>query len=112
MARSAVFLVRLSKASDQPVTVNYATANGTATAGSDFTSVSGTITFTPGQTVAQVIVPVRDNIPGGDQEQFNLVLSSPTNATLENNTATCAFPKTSLTTQPVVSVNSITVASQ
>ena len=112
MARSAVFLVRLSKASNQPVTVNYATASGTATAGSDFTPVSGTITFAPGQTVAQVIVPVRDNIPGGDQEQFNLVLSNPGNATLANNMALCVFPKTSLTTQPVVSVNSITVASQ
>lgn len=112
MSRSAVFLVQLSRASAQPITVNYTTASGTAVAGSDFTSVSGTITFAPGQTVAQVIVPVRDNVPGGEQEQFSLVLSSPSNATLGNNTAVCVFPKTSLATQPVVSVNSITVASQ
>ena len=111
MTRSAVFLVRLSRASSQSVTVNYTTASGTATAGSDFTSVSGTITFAPGQTVAQVIVPVRDNVPGGDQEQFNLVISNQTNAVLGNNSAVCVFPRTSLTTQPVVSVNSITVAS-
>lgn len=112
MARSAVFLAKLSRPSDQAVTVHYETASGTAVSGSDFTSVSGTITFAAGQTVAQVIVPVRDNIPGGEQEQFNLVLSDPSNATLGNNIAGCVFPKTSLTTQPVVSVNSITVASQ
>ena len=35
----------LSAASDVPVTVNYATANGTATAGSDYTATSGTLTF-------------------------------------------------------------------
>jgi predicted ATP-grasp superfamily ATP-dependent carboligase len=111
MPRSAVFLVQLSRPSAQTVTVNYATVAGTATAGSDFTSLSGTISFAAGQTSAQVIVPVRDNIPGGEEEQFSLVLSNPNNATLADNTGICVFPKTSLTTQPVVSVNNITVAS-
>jgi len=95
-----------------PVTVNYETVPDSAKTPSDFTYVSGKITFEPGQTIAQVVVPVRPNVSGGEIEQFKIVLSSPNNAELSNNSATCVFPKTSLTTQPVVSVNSITVASQ
>ena len=47
---NATFTVSLSAASSQTVTVNYATANGTATAGSDYTATSGALTFTAGQT--------------------------------------------------------------
>lgn len=111
MARSAVFLVRLSKPSAQTVTVAYATAAGTATAGSDFTSVSGTISFSPGKTLAQVIVPVADNSAGEKEEQFTLVLSSPSNATLANTTGKCVIPATALTSLPVATINNITVAS-
>ena len=47
---TANFTVNLSAAAPFPVTVKYATANGTATAGSDYTAVSGTLTFAAGQT--------------------------------------------------------------
>ena len=50
------FTVTLSPASTGPVTVKYATANGTALAGSDYTATSGTLTFTPGQTSKTVTV--------------------------------------------------------
>ena len=48
--RAATFTVTLSAASGQPVTVAYATANGTATAGSDYQAASGTLTIPAGQT--------------------------------------------------------------
>ena len=47
-AGSAVFTVTLSAMSDDAVTVEYATANGTATAGDDYTSKSGTLTIGAG----------------------------------------------------------------
>jgi hypothetical protein len=51
------FTVTLSASSSQPVTVNYATANGTATtATNDYQAASGTVTFTPGETSKPVIV--------------------------------------------------------
>src|SRR5262249_512272 len=60
-AGPAVFTVTLSAASAFTVTVNYATQAFTATAGSDFTAVSGTLTFAPGETSKTVAVPVIDD---------------------------------------------------
>lgn len=45
----AAFTITLSKASTKPVTVNYTTANGSATAGQDYTAGSGTVTFAAGR---------------------------------------------------------------
>src|SRR5262249_20563036 len=55
---SAVFTVSLTGATALPATVSFATSNGTATAGSDYTPASGVLTFAPG-TISQLItVPV------------------------------------------------------
>ena len=48
---NANFAVTLSRRRARTVTVGYTTANGTATAGSDYTAASGTITFAAGQTI-------------------------------------------------------------
>ncbi|HEX2699894.1 MAG TPA: Ig-like domain-containing protein, partial [Acidimicrobiales bacterium] len=56
--RAAILTVSLSKPSTSAVSVAYATANGTATAGSDYTAKSGTLSFAPGATSAKVKVPV------------------------------------------------------
>ena len=60
----AAFTVQLSFASATPVTVTYATADGTATAGSDFTPASGTLTFAPGETTKTVLVPIVNDSTG------------------------------------------------
>jgi hypothetical protein len=63
-ASDPVFTVTLSSPPSSTVTVNYATADATAIAGSDYTAVSGTLTFTAGQTSKTITVPmVRDTLP-------------------------------------------------
>jgi len=79
---SATFTVTLSAASGQTVTVNYATASGTATSGSDFTSTSGQLSFTPGQTSKTITVPVLGDTRDEPNETFNVNLSSAVNATI------------------------------
>ena len=79
---NATFTVRLSAASALPVTVNYATADGTATAGSDYVAKSGTLNFAPGTTSASVVVLVQGDVIVEPDETFYLNLTVPTNATL------------------------------
>jgi hypothetical protein len=55
---TAVFAVTLLAPADRTVTVNYATANGTATAGSDYVATSGTLTFPPGTVTRTISVTV------------------------------------------------------
>ncbi|UXA16212.1 cellulase family glycosylhydrolase [Mycobacterium sp. SMC-4] len=83
----AVFVVSLSKASTSTVTVTYNTSNGTATAGSDYIPVSGTLTFAPGVTIQQVHVMVNGDTYSEADERFTVTLSNPTGATLADATA-------------------------
>jgi hypothetical protein len=85
---NAGFTVTLSAASASTVSVQYATANGTATAGSDYTTTSGTLTFAPGQTSKPIPVPVIGDTTVEADETFTVTLSSPTNATLGTAQAT------------------------
>jgi hypothetical protein len=79
---AATFTVTLSAASTQPVTVAYATGNGTATAGSDYQAASGTLTFAPGETSKTVTVLVNGDRLGEPNETFFVNLSGATNATI------------------------------
>jgi len=76
------FTVTLSEVSGQTVTVNWATANGTALAGSDYTAASGTVTFDPGETTQPVSVSLLNDGTSEADETFVVNLSSPGNATI------------------------------
>lgn len=82
---NAVFTVTLSAASGLPVGVSYATADGTATQPADYTSTSGTLTFTPGQTTQTITVPVIGETVPEANETFFVNLSGATNATISDN---------------------------
>jgi YVTN family beta-propeller protein len=79
---NAIFTVSLSAASGQTVTVNYATADGSATAGTDYVATSGTLTFESGETSKTVIVVVNGDTLNETNETFFLNLTAPTNATI------------------------------
>ena len=87
----ARFTLSLSEANDQAVTVAYATSDGTAEAGSDYTSTSGTLTMDAGSLSASVFVPVLDDVLVEPAESFNLNLGQATNATTET-LITCMSP--------------------
>jgi large repetitive protein len=70
------FVISLSYPAKVPVSVDYATEDGTATAGSDYTAVSGTATFPVGQTSVAVAVPVRADSVEEPNETFTLSLSN------------------------------------
>ena len=81
---NAGFTVSLSNASSQTITVNYATANNTATAGDDYISATGTLTFTPGQTSQLLTVKINGDVMNEESVAFNVNLTSPINATIRD----------------------------
>jgi hypothetical protein len=76
------FTVSLSSPSTSVVTVNYATADGTALAASDYAAASGTLTFAAGETSKPVTIAVSGDLTIEEAETFFLNLSNPSNATI------------------------------
>ncbi len=79
---TATFTVALSAVSGRAVSVVYATADGSATAGQDYTARSGTVTIAAGSTSASVGVALVDDAADEPDETFQLRLSAPAAATL------------------------------
>jgi hypothetical protein len=73
----AQFVVRLSAPSGQTVSVQYATSNGSAVAGRDFTGANGTLTFAPGETLKTISVPTTAL---SAHRAFTISLARPINA--------------------------------
>jgi len=82
------FTVSMSHASTETVAVNYETINGTATAGSDYTSASETLTFNPGETSKTFTIQVVGDTTYESDETFTVDLSNATNATIATSQAT------------------------
>ena len=104
----ASFGVTLSALSGKSVTVAYATANGSALAGSDYSTTSGTLTFSPGTGALAVVVPVLGDTIHEDSETFYVNLSGPTNATIQDGQGVgTILDNDSL---PVLSVGDVTIS--
>ncbi len=81
--QNAVFTVTLSAASSQTVTVDYATADSTATtADNDYVSAAGQVSFQPGETSKPIAVEVNGDLANEPDETFVVNLSNPVNATI------------------------------
>jgi|GEM_PF-1155064 len=105
---TASFTVTLSNASDEIITVNYNTANGTATAGSDYSSISSTtLTFNPGELTKTIDVTILDDAIDEGDETFNVILSAPVNATILEGSGTGTIVDNDLA--PNISINDVTI---
>ena len=78
------FTASLSAASQLPVTFNWATTPGTATAGADYVAANGSRTIAVGSTSATVAIAVKGDTLDEDDETFTLGLSAPENATISD----------------------------
>ncbi len=94
------------------VTVPYSTHNGSAVAGTDYTSTSGTLTFPPGETAQNITVPILARTGSAPARSFTVTLGTPTNATVAQRTgvvtigasgAKAAAPKISASPNTTVS---------
>ena len=89
-----VFAVTLSRAASGTLTVNYATSDGTATAGTDYTAASGTLTFTAGESSKTIEVTVLDDSHDEGEETLTLRLSDPSGGVLTDSEATGTIENT------------------
>lgn len=89
--QDATFVVTLAATSPNTVTVDWATADGTALQPADYTAGSGTLTFTPGQFAQAVKVPVVGDTLDEDDESFKVNLSNPVNAPLGDAQGVCTI---------------------
>ncbi|MEA2439983.1 MAG: hypothetical protein QOH76_1407 [Thermoleophilaceae bacterium] len=108
--RNAAFTVSLSAPISRTVTVNFATANGSASAAVDYDSGTGVLTFAPGQTSKTVNVAVNGDTSPESDETFTLNLSGPTEATIADGTgAGTILDDDTVATQGGLSISSTSV---
>ena len=101
----ATFVMTLSAQSDAEVTVAYVTVDGSAEAGLDYSSRSGTLTFAVGDTEKEIRVSITDDALDEDDETFEVRLSAPVGAVLSDLVAT----GTILDNEPSLRIGDVTV---
>ena len=108
------FTVTLNPTTSGQVTVNWATADGTATAGTDYTAGNGTLTFNAGDSSKTVSVSVAGDNVDEPNETFTVTLSNPSGADISDGTATGTITDDDAepTVTLVLSSNSITEVNQ
>jgi hypothetical protein len=84
----AEFTVTLALSPSAPVTFLYATANGTAISGTDYSPVSGTATIQPGSSSAHIQVPILPITSPGPTLTFTLTISNQSGAVIERSVGT------------------------
>jgi hypothetical protein len=108
-AVNAAFPVSLSGPTSDVITVSFATADGTAAAGTDYLTTLGTLTFTPGGATTQnIAVPVNGDLLDEADETFFVNLSNPVNATIADGQGLGTILDND--PPPMVSINDVTMA--
>ncbi len=103
----ATFTVTLSTASQQAISVHYATANGTAVASKNYLAASGVLAFAAGTTKQTVSVPVINDTVPQPNKTFYVNLTSPVGATLARAKATATV--IDVLSPPSITISDVTV---
>jgi disulfide oxidoreductase YuzD len=104
---TATFDVTLSAASSYPVTLDWTTSAGSATAGTDYVAVSGSPTIAAGSTGAMIGVTVNGDVLDEADEFFGITLSNAVNATIADGSGVATIADDDPI--PLLSVNDVTV---
>ena len=104
---TATFTVSLSAASGNVVTFDWATAAGTAAAGVDYVTASGSRTIAAGATTATIAITVNGDVLDEGDETFTVGLSNPANATIADGSGTGTI--TDDDAPPTLSINDVAV---
>ncbi len=104
---NASFTVTLSHPSSSVITVNYATSDGSAIAGVDYTAASGQLSFAANATSRTITVPIIGDTIDEPNETFTVTLSTPVNATIANGQATGTIVDNDAT--PSIRISDVTV---
>jgi hypothetical protein len=91
------------------VSVDYSTANGTAIAGQDYTSTSGTLTFNGGETSKTIQIPITNDSPTETDETFTVFLRNDANLEAVGAPSTLVVTLQDRNTTPVIFINSVAV---
>lgn len=105
---SANFTVTLSSASGNAVSVNFATANGSALSGSDFNSSSGVLNFAAGETSKTIAIQVVGDLNVEANETFAVNLSGATNATIGDSSGTGTILNDDVSSGVSLSISDVT----
>ena len=105
-AADATFTITLSTASGLAVTFDYESSNGTATAGDDYTAVSGSVTIAAGSTTGTIAVPVLADSLDEANETVTMSLTNAANASFTDDDATLTITDDDAT--PSLSINDVT----
>jgi hypothetical protein len=98
--------VSLDRPGSQPITANWATVDGTATAGSDYVGASGSLTFNPGQIVQYIPITINGDTLTEQKERFTVQLSAVHHAVPGNKIGPITIVNDD---KPVMSVQDVTV---
>jgi O-acetyl-ADP-ribose deacetylase (regulator of RNase III) len=102
----SLFTVNLSKISTAVVSVDYQTADETATtADNDYIASSGTLTFQPGETSKTIKVKIQGDTKFEANQTFKINLSNPNNVTLDKKSSTVTIVNDDA--QPVIKINNV-----
>ncbi|MEM7029305.1 MAG: Calx-beta domain-containing protein [Chloroflexota bacterium] len=102
-----VFTVSLTETSPIDVMVDYATADGTATDGTDYTGISGTLTIPNGSLTGAITVTTSGDLLDEFDETLTVTLSNPVNASLDTAVGTGTI--TDDDDEPTISVSDVSV---